>query len=333
MPSTNDDVADWQPRERTAWRLLDAVTSALAVTRADGTIVFASRGMLALLARPRERLVGQAFDSVLSEPSRAAYQAALSKAVEAARDLTFAVVLDDGSERTVDASLERVVADDGVLVAIRLREPFDRTIGQLASIVNAAEDAIFSIARGGAVRTWNDGAERMFGYTRDEIVGRSVSVLLPPDSRDFEEIAAKLRRGEIVSRYETVRRRKDGSLVDVSLTVGPLVAGDSAHGYAAIARDITQGKRMAAQLERAERVAALGRMATRLGHEINSPLGVILANVAYARELLSRITEASNVTELRELLEDTEAASTVIRQFMKEMSSLVASSADGEPDV
>jgi PAS domain S-box-containing protein len=207
------------------------------------------------------------------------------------------------------------------------------TIGQLASIVNAAEDAIFSIARGGAVRTWNDGAERMFGYTRDEIVGRSVSILLPPDSRDFDAIAAKLRRGEIVSRYETVRRRKDGTLVDVSLTVGPLVAGDPAHGYAAIARDITQSKRMAAQLERAERVAALGRMATRLGHEINTPLGVILANVAYARELLARGTDESILAELRELLEDAEAASTLIRRIMKEMSNLVASSANGEPEV
>jgi PAS domain S-box-containing protein len=212
------------------------------------------------------------------------------------------------------------------------RDDVPETVAQLASIVNAAEDAIFSIARGGAVRTWNDGAERMFGYTRDEIVGRSVAILLPPDSRDFEEIAARLLRGEIVSRYETARRRKDGTLVDVSLTVGPLVAGDPAHGYAAILRDITQGKRMAAQLERAERVAALGRMATRLGHEINSPLGVIVANIAHARELLAHSPGESILAELRELLEDAEAASTLIRQIMKEMSSLVASSADGEPE-
>ena len=93
----------------------------------------------------------------------------------------------------------------------------------LASIVECSDDAIVSKDLNGVILSWNPGAERLFGYTADEIVGKSITHLFPPGLIDEEwAILSRIRAGDRIEHYETVRRRKDGSLVDVSLTVSPL---------------------------------------------------------------------------------------------------------------
>lgn len=98
---------------------------------------------------------------------------------------------------------------------------------RLAAIVESSEDAILSKDLDGVLESWNGGAERLFGYTAAEAVGRPVTMLIPPD-RLFEEpvIIERIRRGERVGHYETVRLRKDGSPVDVSLSVSPVKDGE-----------------------------------------------------------------------------------------------------------
>src|SRR5258708_33654492 len=114
----------------------------------------------------------------------------------------------------------------------------------LASIVDSSEDAITAKTTDGIVTSWNRGAERVYGYSAEEILGRPVAVLIPPDRPDdMDGILAKVRNGERVEHYETVRRRKDGKLIDISLTVSPIY--DSAGiltGVSSIARDITDRK-------------------------------------------------------------------------------------------
>src|SRR6202011_2680059 len=124
-----------------------------------------------------------------------------------------------------------------------------RRAGQLAqrlvAIVESSDDAIVSKDLDGIVKTWNLGAERLFGYTAEEAIGKPITLLIPMDRRDEEsEILSRIRRGERIDHYETVRRRKDGSLVEISLTVSPIKnAEGTIIGASKIARDITERKR------------------------------------------------------------------------------------------
>ncbi|MFZ2069918.1 MAG: PAS domain S-box protein [Xanthobacteraceae bacterium] len=116
---------------------------------------------------------------------------------------------------------------------------------RLLSIVESSEDAIVSKNLDGVITTWNPAAERMFGYKAEEIIGKSVTVLIPADQHDEEPaILNRVKRGERIDHYETIRRRKDGSLFDISLTVSPIKDDDGAIlGASKIVRDITDRKR------------------------------------------------------------------------------------------
>jgi PAS domain S-box-containing protein len=122
--------------------------------------------------------------------------------------------------------------------------PADEIANLLASIVESSDDAIVSKDLNGIITSWNRGAERLFGYTVDEAVGKSVTILIPPD-RQHEEAAIleRIKRGQRVDHYETVRQRKHGSLIDISLTVSPVrnIEGKLV-GASKIARDITERK-------------------------------------------------------------------------------------------
>jgi len=119
----------------------------------------------------------------------------------------------------------------------------------LAAIVESSDDAIVSKDLRGIIQSWNRGAERLFGYTADEVLGKPVYILIPEDRHDEEPgILARIARGERVDPYETVRRRKDGTLIDISLSVSPVRdAGGRVIGAAKIARDITERRRVQAQ--------------------------------------------------------------------------------------
>ena len=122
---------------------------------------------------------------------------------------------------------------------------------RLAAIVASSQDAIVAKDLNGIITEWNAGAERLFGYTADEAIGKHVSMLIPPDRHNEEPyILERIRRGEPVDHYETVRRRRDGSLVDISLTVSPISnAYGKVVGASKIARDITEQRRATTQQE------------------------------------------------------------------------------------
>jgi PAS domain S-box-containing protein len=116
---------------------------------------------------------------------------------------------------------------------------------RLIAIVESSHDAIVSKDLNGIIASWNKGAERLFGYSAHEVIGKSITILIPQDRLDEEDlILGRIRRGEAVDHYETIRRRKDGSLVDISLTVSPLRdANGKIVGASKIARDITDRRR------------------------------------------------------------------------------------------
>jgi PAS domain S-box-containing protein len=132
-----------------------------------------------------------------------------------------------------------------MLVDISERKRAEEATQRLASIVDSSDDAIISKDLDGIIRSWNSAASRLFGYEAAEVVGKPVTILIPQDRRDEESfILHQIRRGERIEHYETVRRRKDGGLIDVSLTVSPVRnAQGRIIGASKIARDITKRKR------------------------------------------------------------------------------------------
>jgi PAS domain S-box-containing protein len=132
-----------------------------------------------------------------------------------------------------------------MLIDLSDRKRSEENARWLAAIVDSSDDAIVSKDLSGIISSWNSGAERLFGYTAEEAVGKSILIIIPPDRAGEEQsILARLRRGERIDHFETVRRRKDGQLIDVSLTVSPIRgASGQVVGASKIARDITERKR------------------------------------------------------------------------------------------
>jgi len=153
---------------------------------------------------------------------------------------------------------------------------------RLAAIVASSDDAIVSKDLNGIIQTWNRGAERIFGYTAEEAIGRSITMLIPED-RLSEETAVleRIRSGRSVEHFETIRRTKDGHPIDVSLTVSPIHdASGQVIGASKIARDITQQRRLLEMAEEANRLK--DEFLAVLSHELRTPLNTVLG---YARML------------------------------------------------
>jgi PAS domain S-box-containing protein len=184
------------------------------------------------------------------------------------------------------------------------------------AIVDSADDAIVSKDLNGTIQSWNEGAHRMFGYTAQEIVGRPVLTLIPEELQyEEDEILRKLRAGERIEHYETTRQRKDGSRMDVSVTVSPIRDGAGrVIGASKIARDISDRKRMERLLIQSERLAATGRMAATIAHEINNPLESVMNLIFLARH--HSPTDGKVNGYLRTAEEELERVSHIARQTL-----------------
>ena len=144
---------------------------------------------------------------------------------------------------------------------------------RLAAIVASSDDAIISKDLNGTIITWNNGAERIFGYAAEEAIGKQISILIPPDRENEEPfIIERIRRGERVDHYDTIRVRKDGNLVHISLTVSPIKdASGRVIGASKIARDVTERKRQESI------ISILGR---EVDHRAKNLLAVVQAIVS-----------------------------------------------------
>jgi PAS domain S-box-containing protein len=197
--------------------------------------------------------------------------------------------------------------------------------GHLAAIVSSSDDAIISKDLNGVIQTWNAAAVRLFGYTPDEAVGRHISLIIPEDRFDEEAyVIGQIRSGGSVEHYETVRRRKDGSAIEISLSVSPIHGADGTIiGASKIARDVTERKR----LERlaAEASRAKDEFLATLSHELRTPLNTVMGYIqmlqhgalppdqqARALEIMDR-----NATALRRLVDDVLDTSRVITGKMQ----------------
>jgi PAS domain S-box-containing protein len=183
--------------------------------------------------------------------------------------------------------------------------------------VASSDDAILSKTLDGIITSWNQGATNIFGYDANEIIGESVTRIIPTELHEEEQlILRRLQRGERLHHYETTRIAKDGRCVDVSLTVSPLFdKSGSVVGASSVIRDITEGRRAQAELQRARaelarvaRVTTLGALTAAIAHEVNQPLtGLVNSgnaclswlaakppNIDAARQSIERMISAAN---------------------------------------
>lgn len=158
----------------------------------------------------------------------------------------------------------------------------DERRAQLAAVVDSSEDAIFNKALDGTVLSWNRAAQEMYGYRPEEIIGKSVAVLAPPErSTEITGILERLRRGERIAPFDTERVTKDGRRIHVSLSISPVFDAEGKISEAAtIARDITHRVQTEAALRRAEKLVTAGELGATIAHEMNNPLAAV-TNLAY----------------------------------------------------
>jgi PAS domain S-box-containing protein len=177
-----------------------------------------------------------------------------------------------------------------------------KRLSEVAAIVESSDDAILSKDLTGLIMSWNQAAARILGYSREEILGTSILRLIPQELHHEEKtILAKIRAGERIDHYETVRLTKSGERIDVSLSISP-IRDDSGTivGASKILRDISAKKRTEASLLQAEKIAAAGRMAATIAHEVNNPLEAVMNLIYLAR------SNAGDPDEVRTFLQAAE---------------------------
>ncbi|MGE3401522.1 MAG: PAS domain S-box protein [Vicinamibacterales bacterium] len=205
----------------------------------------------------------------------------------------------DGTLITIAYTLAPIRAGGEVVGIAALARPIserqraERAARRLAAIVESSEDAIVSKDLGGIVTSWNAGAERMFGYSAEEMIGRSIRTIIPPDRHEEEDdVLARLRRGDKVHHFETTRRRKDGQLIDVSLSVSPIRdAAGAIVGASKVARDI--GARKHAEAERA-RLLAESQEQARIMNTLND-VGRVVAATLDRQRVVQAVADAASV--------------------------------------
>jgi len=182
----------------------------------------------------------------------------------------------------------------------RLRESEAR-LGELAAIVASSDDVILSKDLNGIITSWNESAVRVFGYSSDEIVGTSILKLIPEHLHsDEKRIIENIRAGRRVEHFETIRLTKDGRLIEVSLTVSPIKnEKGEVIGASKILRDISSRRLIEQSLMQAEKIAATGRMAATIAHEINNPLEAVVNLLYLLREKITD-SEGQNYLALAE---------------------------------
>jgi PAS domain S-box-containing protein len=288
---------------------LAAIPDAIVAVDKDGTIIQINRQTEELFQYTREELLGQKIEVLVPERYRPDHHHYRDQFASEPKTRRMGAGLDlfgrrrDGTEFPVEISLSPVSTRDGILVLSAIRDVTDRKRveedlrraneelnrkttqeigayrGQLASIIDSSEDSIVSKDLDGIILSWNQGAEKLYGYSAEETIGQPISMLVPEGRPDeIPRILDRIRGGESVEHYETVRVAKDGRHLEVSIRVSPIRdAAGTPVGASAISRDITAQKQAEEHIRQAQKMDAIGRLAGGLAHDFNNILGIISA--------------------------------------------------------
>ena len=259
----------------------------------DGVIETWNRAAERLFGYTAAEAIGRRIDLIVPSDCRPEEQSVIARVLrgEAVNHFETSGMSKTGAPVPISLSISPIRTPEGEILGIsriardlsRHRE-LERQAFRLAAIVDSSVDAIVSKDLNGIVQSWNKAAERMFGYAADEIIGKPILMIIPEERRHEEEtVLGRIRAGLSVEHFETVRRRKDGSLVEVSLSVSPIkTTTGSIIGASKIARDISAQRRLAREAEEANRTK--DEFLAMLSHELRTPLNAVLG---YTRMLRS----------------------------------------------
>jgi two-component system cell cycle sensor histidine kinase/response regulator CckA len=313
--------------------ILEAIPDAVAAVNRQGVIVQINAQTEAMFGYTRDELLGQRIEMLVPERQRGSHDQhredfhARPKIRRMGSGLDLYGRRRDGSELPVEISLSPIGSGDQMIVLCAIRDISDRkrieedlrraneeldrrktrelrdSQNRLALIVDSSQDAIIGKTLDGIVTHWNKGAEQMYGYTAQEMVGKPISLLAPPEHIDeILNILRRIRGGEGVEYFESVRITKDGRRLHVSISVSPIRDSDGTIvGASTIARNITAQKKVEDQLRQSQKMEAVGRLAGGVAHDFNNLLGIVTACVELLRsrvadndlEYLDNIREAS----------------------------------------
>ncbi len=251
------DITERKAAERASGLLASIVDSsdeAIISMSLDGIITSWNRSAERLFGHKAEEAIGRNV-ALIIPPDRREEEATILERLkrgEQVEHFETVRVRKDGSTFDVSLTISPVKDTAGNIIGasrmprdITQRKEAERTTGLLAAIVDSSDDAIISKSLDGVISSWNKGAERTFGYAADEAIGQHITLIIPPDRQQEEAmIIERLKRGERVDHFETVRVRKDGTPLDISLTISPVRDGEGrVIGASKVARDITEQKR------------------------------------------------------------------------------------------
>ena len=315
---------------------LTSIGDAVIATDAQGRIVFSNPTARGLLRAGDADLAGRPLDEVfriVNEHTRASVESPVTKVMREGAVVGLAnhtiLIAQDGTEIPIDDSGAPVRGVDGkirgtVLVFrdITERKRAEEATRLLADVVESSDDAIISKDLDGRVTSWNKGAERLFGYSAAEMLGRPISAIAPPDrTGEMPAILERIRRGERVEHFESIRRGKDGRLVNVSLTVSPILdASGKIVGASKIARDITERtlaeQAIAQQADRLARSNAnLQQFTYAASHDLQEPLRTV---VTFTQLLADRYGEKLD-NEANEFMSFVISAATRMRLLITDL--------------
>jgi PAS domain S-box-containing protein len=302
--------------------VVESSSDAIVSQALDGRIETWNPAAERLFGRAASDAIGRPFDAIVHADATVAAERAVTTALSGHLAEPFETIIHrpDQTAVPISVTLSPMLTPDGEVIGlsrivrdISRQRQLEGEAFRLAAIVDSSEDAIVSKDLNGIVQTWNQAAERLFGYTADDIVGRSITLIIPAERMPEEQaVLTRIRAGQTVDHFETVRQRKDGSLVDISLSVSPIKNAEGVIiGASKIARDITQQRQMALELAEANR--AKDEFLATLSHELRTPLNAVLG---YTRMLRM---EHSREDQRERFIEVIERNGTVLAQLVSDV--------------
>ena len=299
-------------------RLLDSFPGVVWVTDRDLRYELLVGADLAALGVNPSDVVGRTVTEFLGDgdavlPAIAAHRQALA-GKPAEYDQPFGRQIRRGRIEPLRDAVGTVIGVAGISTDITALRATDHALAELGAIVASTEEAIIGKTLDGTITSWNGAAERVYGYTAAEMIGRNISLLIPDDRADeLPSILQRIGRAEFVQPYETVRVRKDGEQIGVAFTVSPIKDETGAVvGASTIARDITERTRLEAQVRQSQKMEAIGSLAGGVAHDFNNILLVIRGHSA-------RLLKDLGDERLRESVEQIDRAAARAAEFTHQL--------------
>ncbi|HKU25452.1 MAG TPA: PAS domain S-box protein [Candidatus Sulfotelmatobacter sp.] len=340
MPSNQQQVAE----ALLSPAVLEAIPDAVAAVNQQGIIIQVNAQAEAMFGYTRDELIGQKVEMLVPERQRQHHDGhradfhSQPKIRRMGSGLELHGRRRDGSEFPVEISLSPVQTGNGIIVlsAIRdvsegkrIQEELRQANAELevrktrelrdsqnlmALILDSSQDAIIGKNLDGIVTHWNKGAEEIYGYTAQEMIGRHISTLAPQDKADeISQILTHIRNGERVGYFESVRITKDNRKLNMSISVSPVYDADgNIVGASTIARNVTIQKKTEEQLRQSQKMEAIGRLAGGVAHDFNNLLGIVTA----CSELLSSRVDADSMEYIDNIREAAKRGSSLTRQLL-----------------